>query len=159
MSLLSARFAVPHDSTDCTGYSIVCEGVRFGLITDCGHITDEVKRCIAQSQYLVLEANYEPEKLAQGAYPRHLKERICGPKGHLSNNECAQALVDNASPALRHVWLCHLSDENNHPELARLTVETILRSHGIIPGKDFQLDVLKRKSPSGIYELKAEKEE
>lgn len=152
-------FAVPHDSTDCTGYSIVCEGVRFGLITDCGHITDEVKQCIAQSQYLVLEANYEPEKLAQGAYPRHLKERICGPKGHLSNNECAQALVENASPALRHVWLCHLSDENNHPELARLTVETILRSHGIIPGKDFQLDVLKRKSPSGIYELKAEKEE
>ena len=106
-----------------------------------------------------MEANYEPEKLAQGAYPRHLKERICGPKGHLSNNECAQALVENASPALRHVWLCHLSDENNHPELARLTVETILRSHGIIPGKDFQLDVLKRKSPSGIYELKAEKEE
>jgi len=54
---------------------------------------------------------------------------------------------------LRHVWLCHLSEENNHPELARKTVETILRSYGIIPGKDIQLEVLKRKIPSEVYEL------
>lgn len=149
-------FAVPHDSTDCVGYHIICEGIHFGLITDCGHITDEVKQCIAQSNYLVLEANHEPEKLRQGAYPRHLKVRISGPNGHLSNEECANALVECATPKLRHVWLCHLSDENNHPELARITVETILREHGITPGKDFLLDVLKRKSPSEIYELSDE---
>lgn len=151
-----SSFAVPHDSTDCAGYFIVCEGVCFGLVTDCGHITEDIKRCITQSNYLVLEANYEPEKLESGTYPRYLKDRISGPNGHLSNNECALALVENASPCLRHVWLCHLSNENNHPELARLTIETILRSHGIIPGKDFQLDVLKRKSPSHIYELSHE---
>ena len=57
------------------------------------------------------------------------------------------------SEDLRHVWLCHLSEENNHPELARKTVETIFRSYGIIAGKDFELEVLKRTVPSGIYEL------
>ena len=76
-----------------------------------------------------------------------------GTGGHLSNTECGKALAENASPALRHVWLCHLSEENNHPELARKTVEQVLRSYGIAPGKDFQLDVLKRKTPTGIFEL------
>ena len=45
-------------------------------------------------------------------------------------------------------------EENNHPELAKKTVEQTLRSYGIVPGKDFQLEVLKRKSPTGVYELK-----
>ena len=146
-------FTVPHDSTDCVGYSIICEGICFSLITDCGHITSEIHQFIGKSNYLVIEANHELEKLLHGTYPRHLKERISGPNGHLSNTECAQSLVESASPKLHHVWLCHLSDENNHPELARITVDTILRNHGIIPGKDFIVDVLKRKSPSEIYEL------
>jgi hypothetical protein len=51
------------------------------------------------------------------------------------------------------VWLCHLSEENNHPELARKTIEQVLKSYGIVPGKDFELDVLKRKTPSEIYKL------
>ena len=54
---------------------------------------------------------------------------------------------------LHRVWLCHLSEENNHPELARKTVETILRSYGIVPGKDFELEVLRRRMPTGVYEL------
>jgi len=54
---------------------------------------------------------------------------------------------------LQHIWLCHLSEENNHPELARKTVETVLRSYGIIIGKTLQLDVLKRTMPTGIFEL------
>jgi hypothetical protein len=57
------------------------------------------------------------------------------------------------SEGLRHVWLCHLSEENNHPELARKTVEAILRSYGIVPGKDVELEVLRRQMPSGVYEL------
>ena len=60
------------------------------------------------------------------------------------------------SENLKHVWLCHLSEENNHPELARKTVETVLRSYGIVAGKDFQLEVLKRKTPTGAFELNEE---
>ena len=51
------------------------------------------------------------------------------------------------------MWLCHLSEENNHPELARKPMETVCRSFGILPGKDFKMDILKRKTPSEMYEL------
>ena len=64
-----------------------------------------------------------------------------------------KAIANNMREHLRHVWLCHLSEENNHPELARKTVEAVLRSFGIIVGKDLQLDVLKRTMPTGIFEL------
>ena len=71
----------------------------------------------------------------------------------MSNHETAKILTDYMTENLRHVWLCHLSEENNHPELARKTVDSHLRSFGIIAGKDFELEVLKRRVPSIIYEL------
>ena len=146
-------FGVPHDSTDNVGYFVECEGVTFCLITDVGHITEEMHDFIGRSNYLVIEANHSEEMLLQGHYPQYLKDRILGPNGHLSNVACGEALADYASPGLRHVWLCHLSEENNHPELARKTVEQILRSKGIVVGKDFELEVLRRKTPSEIYKL------
>ena len=105
------------------------------------------------ANYLVLESNHDKEMLLSGPYPAYLKGRISGPTGHLSNTEAAELLAGSSSPALRHVWLCHLSEENNHPELARKTADAILRSYGIVPGVDFQLDVLRRKVPSDIYTL------
>ena len=112
-----------------------------------------MKLYINDANYLVIEANHDEEMLKSGPYPQYLKDRVHSARGHLSNKDCALALAENATPELRHVWLCHLSEENNHPELARKTVEMILQSYGIVPGKDFQLDVLKRKVPSEIYEL------
>lgn len=76
-----------------------------------------------------------------------------GTQGHLSNKKCGEALVENATDNLRQVWLCHLSEENNHPELARKTIEAILRGSGIVAGKDFKLEVLKRKTPTGLFNL------
>ena len=60
---------------------------------------------------------------------------------------------EEVTPALRRVWLCHLSEENNHPELARKTHETVLREYGLIAGVDFQLDVLRRKQASELMIL------
>ncbi len=146
-------FNVPHDSTDCVGYCIEHKGVTFVLVTDCGQVTEEIQSYISKANYLVLEANHEPEKLMAGPYPAHLKERILGATGHLSNEDCGKALVVAATPALNYVWLCHLSDENNHPELARKTIEAILRANGIVPNVDFALDILKRKIPSEVQHL------
>jgi len=146
-------FNVPHDSSDNVGYRIECNGVVFCIMTDVGCLTDEMKEMISDANYLVLEANYDKEMLNAGPYPKHLKDRIVSEGGHLSNEECGQALAENATGKLRHVWLCHLSEENNHPELARKTVEQILRSYGIVAGKDFELDVLKRTTPTGIFLL------
>ena len=146
-------FGVPHDSTDNVGYEIECQGVTFCIVTDVGEITDEIKPHISHADYLVIEANHDEEMLNGGPYPEHLKRRIQSVKGHLSNRNCGIALAENMGENLKHVWLCHLSEENNHPELARKTIESVLRSYGIIAGKDFQLEVLKRKTPTGVFEL------
>lgn len=146
-------FPVPHDSSDNLGYRIIYRDTVFCIITDAGKVTDEMKQHISQAHYLVIESNYELEKLQSGPYPQYLKDRITSGFGHLSNVQCGEAIAENASPRLKHVWLAHLSEENNHPELARKTVESVLRSYGIVAGKDFTLDVLKRKTPSEIVTL------
>ena len=150
---LVTPFEVPHDSSDNVGYMIEAEGVVFCIITDAGCVTDEMKPFISKANYLVIEANHDEEMVNNGPYPQFLKERILSHTGHLSNRSCGLALVENVTEQLRYVWLCHLSEENNHPELARKTVETVLRDYGIIVGVDFKMDVLKRTVPTGIYEL------
>lgn len=146
-------FEVPHDSSDNVGYTIQKEGIKFCLITDIGHITSIVAEQVKEASYLVLEANHDEDMLMMGPYPDYLKNRIKGNKGHLCNKDAAMLLAENISEKLRHVWLCHLSEENNHPELARKTIDTILRNYGIIVGKDFRLDLLKRNIPSVLYKL------
>ena len=146
-------FSVPHDASDNVGYMIEACGVTFCLMTDIGSVTDEMKEYIGKAQYLVIEANHDVEMLMQGPYPQHLKVRIQSETGHLDNTSCGEAIAQNMQEHLRQVWLCHLSEENNHPELARKTVESVLRSYGIVAGKDLQIDVLKRTMPTGIFEL------
>jgi phosphoribosyl 1,2-cyclic phosphodiesterase len=109
---------------------------------------------IGRANHLVIEANHDVEMLAHGPYPQYLKERIMSDNGHLNNTACGNAIVENMTEKLKNVWLCHLSEENNHPELARKTVETILRSHGVIPGVDLHLEVLRRTLPTGVFDLK-----
>lgn len=146
-------FDVPHDSSDCVGYAVEADGARFCLVTDAGHVTETIREQVGQANYLVLESNHDTDMLMMGPYSAYLKKRIASDRGHLSNEQAAHLLAEHATPQLRHVWLCHISEENNHPELARKTVESVLRQHGIIPGVDFELEVLKRKSPSEIYSL------
>ena len=150
---LVTPFAVPHDSSDNVGYMIEAEGVTFVIITDAGSVTDEMKGFITKANYLVIEANHDEEMVVNGPYPQFLKGRILSATGHLSNRSCGLALVENMTEQLRYVWLCHLSEENNHPELARKTVESLLRDYGIIVGVDLKMEVLKRTTPTGIYEL------
>lgn len=146
-------FPIPHDSTENVGYEICCGGKKFTIMTDVGMPTDTIKKYIGKANYLVLEANYDEEMLKDGPYPQILKDRITSGTGHLSNSQCANLLLENLHPELSNVWLCHLSEENNHPELAKKTVEYHLRTFGIIAGKDFELEVLKRQTPSGPWEL------
>ena len=146
-------FPVPHDASENVGYEIEVENAVFVIITDAGCTTEEMKTHIENADYLVIEANHDVEMLQSGPYPQYLKTRILSRNGHLSNSDCGKAIAENMTERLKQVWLCHLSEENNHPELARKTVEATLRSYGIIPGKDLELEVLKRKLPSGVYEL------
>lgn len=147
-------FAVPHDSSANCGYFIEFQsGANFCIITDAGCFTDEMNRFIPQTNYLVVEANYDDTMLESGSYPPYLKRRIRSERGHMDNAETARILATHLTEKTRRIWLCHLSEENNHPELARKTVETALANAGFQVGTKLSLEVLKRKVPSSFYEL------
>lgn len=147
-------FHVPHDSMDNVGYRICCSGMTFVLMTDMGHVTDDMKAMVSEADYLVIEANHDEQMLHDGPYADYLKQRITCGTGHLNNVLCGQTIAECMTPRLKHVWLCHLSEENNTPQCAYDTVAGVLRDKGISVGTDLLLDVLNRKSPTGPYELK-----
>jgi len=146
-------FEIPHDSTDSVGYFIEYGEQKFMIATDVGHITDTARKYMSKANMLILEANYDEEMLKSGPYPPFLKERVSSPTGHLSNHDAAEFLATNYSPQLKHVWLCHLSRENNHPELVYKTVDIRLFREGIRVGKDIFIYVLKRTTPSELFEF------
>jgi phosphoribosyl 1,2-cyclic phosphodiesterase len=146
-------FDVPHDASDCVGYLVQYKHHKYVLATDIGHINETVGQYIRIANHLVIEANYDHEMLVNGNYPRFLKERIMNKNGHLCNSETAEFLAANFDLHLRNIWLCHLSKENNHPELAYKTVEMAMGQYGIRIGKDVNLIALKRTTPSELYLL------
>ena len=145
------KSAAPHDGTDNVGYCIEIDGKVFSFLTDLGEITPTAAHYISKAHYLILEANYDEEMLKMGPYPQYLKERIASKTGHMSNSDTAEFLAENITEHLRYIWLCHLSKDNNHPELAYKTVEWKLKNKGILVGKDVQLLALKRNTPSELY--------
>lgn len=146
-------FEVPHDGIDNVGYFIEVDGKAFAFLTDLGEITPVASGYIDKANYLILEANYDEEMLRMGPYPAYLKERIMSRTGHMSNADTAAFLAKHFTSRLRYIWLCHLSRENNHPELAYKTVELKLRERGVEVGRDVQLCALKRTTPSELYEF------
>lgn len=116
-------FEVPHDASVTFGYELeLSDGggvTRCAVITDCGRVLPDAQEVMTDVDALILESNYDPEMLRLGPYPPDLQARIRGGCGHLSNIECAEALRSLGSPKrLRSVFLCHLSEHNNTPELA-----------------------------------------
>lgn len=137
-------FTVPHDSTENIGYFITCGRTSLCLMTDIGRYTDEMRDYIGKADYLIVEANYDPEMLLSGPYPAYLKARIASGNGHASNMETAEVLRHCLSSSAKHVWLCHLSAENNTPQkvLAEMADITVC-----------PVEVLPRTVPSGLIQL------
>ncbi|MEG1615509.1 MAG: MBL fold metallo-hydrolase [Bacteroidales bacterium] len=146
-------FEVPHDGTDNVGFFIELGDIKFGFATDLGHITPTVINYMSRANYLILEANYDVEMLQHGSYPYHLKQRVQGYNGHLSNKECADFIAENYHENMKYVFLCHLSRDNNHPELAFKTIEYRLLQQDIRIGRDLELIPLKRNHPSEVYKF------
>lgn len=146
-------FEVPHDSNDNVGYFFEFGSHKLTLATDIGSITDEVAYYATQANHLIIESNYDEEMLRKGRYPHHLKQRITCGTGHLSNRQTAEFLANNCSGHLRNIRLCHLSGENNRPDLAYRTVAEQLTLKGIRVGQDVSLQVFERNVLSGEIKL------
>ena len=122
-------FAVPHDASCTFGYALLLDGHRFVIMTDIGRMVPQALAFARQADTVVIESNYDLEMLRHGPYPKVLQDRICGGHGHLSNAECAEAIRDFLHPGLRNIFLCHLSEHNNTPELAYQTSSGILQEY------------------------------
>jgi phosphoribosyl 1,2-cyclic phosphodiesterase len=119
-------FPVAHDAQAPVGFTISDSSGKVGIATDLGIATRLVAEELCRCQTLVLESNHDEEMLRDGPYPWPLKQRIKGNHGHLSNHDSAGLLETLCWEGLENVFLAHLSETNNHPELARKAAEQAL---------------------------------
>lgn len=124
-------FDVSHDGSDNSGFFIRHGEHTMAVATDLGHISDRVDYYMRQARQIVIESNYDAAMLAAGPYPMHLKARIAADNGHMDNAATARFLAEIASPLLSHIFLCHLSQDNNTPELALEAARNALLQAGI----------------------------
>jgi phosphoribosyl 1,2-cyclic phosphodiesterase len=117
-SLSVTAFSKFHDAADPHSFLISSEGVNIGVFTDIGKVCKEVIHFFKQCHAAYLETNYDVEMLETGSYPLHLKKRITGGRGHLSNHQALELFKLHRPPYMTHVFLSHLSHENNNPETA-----------------------------------------
>ena len=143
-------FSTPHDAQHAVGYSFFAEGAKCTVMTDIGYIDERLLSHAADSDLLLIEANHDVDMLLAGAYPYPLKKRILSRSGHLCNEDCAKALITLSERGVKNVILGHLSDKNNTPELARVTVESLLRAAGVT---SMQIAVALRDAPLGLFRI------
>ena len=117
-------FTVPHDAREPAQFVFTDGALRLALLTDAGHVTAHMAARVDGVDGMLLECNHDPAMLATGPYPPALKRRVGGGYGHLPNHESERllALIDRSR--LQHVVGMHLSERNNHPDLARRALAT-----------------------------------
>jgi phosphoribosyl 1,2-cyclic phosphodiesterase len=147
-------FKTPHDAAESVGYSFLSDGRKVSIATDIGHVSDNVFNNIKNSDLVLLESNHDVEMLKFGPYPYILKRRILSDIGHLSNEDAGKAIVRLSKDRYMTVVLGHLSQQNNYPELAYMTVLSILEENNIKIDCDIKLDIAGRDSVSKFIEIK-----
>jgi phosphoribosyl 1,2-cyclic phosphodiesterase len=121
-----APFTIPHDAADPVGFSFLAEGVKIGLVTDLGYMPASVADNIRGCDGLMIESNHDVEMLRGGPYPWVVKQRVMSRVGHLSNEALAQFFAGDYDGGAAFLVLAHLSEQNNHPDLARRAAERAL---------------------------------
>ena len=119
-------FSKSHDAGEPVGYSIRSKGKTISVMTDLGFGCGNCCESLKESDLVILETNHDVGMLKNSSYPNFLKKRIAGKKGHLSNYDAALMVLEHGKSNLQHVLLSHLSLNNNLPELALKTFNSIV---------------------------------
>jgi phosphoribosyl 1,2-cyclic phosphodiesterase len=135
-------FSKSHDAVDPYSFTISGNSVKIAVITDIGMACNNVIEHFRQSHAAYLEANYDDELLESGAYPVYLKRRISSDKGHLSNHQALKLFLEHKPEFMSHLFLSHLSQDNNSPQL----VQQIFNKHAggtkiIVASRHYETDV------------------
>lgn len=121
-------FSIPHDAADPVGFTFRANGTKVAIVTDLGYLPELVKHHLRDADCLILESNHDLEMLKVGPYPWHVKQRVMSRTGHLSNLSVSEYLADpeGFDSAARYLVLAHLSENNNNPDVARISAEEAL---------------------------------
>lgn len=118
-------FPKKHDAKDPHSFTVTCDGITVGILTDIGSACEHVIHNFSQCHAAFLEANYDEVMLEEGRYPQFLKNRIRGDEGHLSNMQALELFTTHKFSGMSHLLLSHLSQDNNSSEL----VQELFRKH------------------------------
>jgi len=148
-------FDIPHDARQPVGYSFSAEGFKMAMATDVGEPSETVVESLSGSDVILIESNHDVDMLVRGKYPQFLKKRILGKNGHLSNVNAGLLICEVFSDRLKHIFLGHLSEENNRPLIAFDTVTRILSANEVRTNCEggVRLSVAERSSASVLVEL------
>ena len=146
-SLEIIAFPKCHDAHDPQSFIIRQDDVCVGVLTDIGEACDHVIKHFQCCNAIFLEANYDTDMLMNGRYPYHLKRRIAGRFGHLSNQQALELFLEHRPPFLSHLFLSHLSKENNDPEL----VYNLFQAHA----QEVEIVVTSREAEIPVYRIHA----
>jgi len=124
-------FTKCHDAADPVGLVLSRNGIRIGVITDLGKSTRLVEDRLKGCQALIVEFNHDPDLLDNGPYPLYLKQRIKGNDGHLSNEQAGELIRAVSHNKLKKIVLAHVSEKNNHPDIAYRQATAVLRNCGL----------------------------
>lgn len=127
-------FDVDHDGSDNAGFFLQRGDLKLAVATDLGVVGERADHYMRLAGHIVIESNYDCEMLMRGSYPEYLKARIMARNGHLDNVDTAAYVASIYTPALKHVLLCHLSEDNNTPQIARAAVAGALEAMGVMVG-------------------------
>lgn len=140
-------FRISHDTADPVGFVVSDGSASLCCCTDTGRITSLIRHTARRCQALILEANYDPQLLADGPYPLPVKQRVRSSQGHLANGDAARFLAELADSSLRQVVLAHLSSTCNLPELALSRIQQEISP--LSPA--FSLDIALQEQPTRLF--------
>ncbi len=144
-------FTIPHDAVDPVAFCFSANGIRVGVCTDLGYMPDSVKVHLRGCHCLVLESNHDLDMLKVGPYPWAVKQRVMSRTGHLSNHAVSEFLLQDYDGQAHVLVLAHLSEENNHPEIARLSAAMALESRRGRRSDQTRLVVSSQRSPTELF--------
>lgn len=150
--ILVCPFKLPHDSIVCYGYSFVCGDKKISFATDLGFMPESVLDKIERSNLVYIESNHDKKMLLGCAkYPYITKQRILGEHGHLSNEQCSQAIVKLAMKGTKYFVLSHLSENTNTVELAYVANAKALENAGFVLEKNVFLRYSRQDRPGNNF--------
>ncbi|MBP3458738.1 MAG: MBL fold metallo-hydrolase [Lachnospiraceae bacterium] len=145
---------ISHDAAQPVAYRFFKGDKKIAVATDLGMITEENEEKLKGMDAILLEANHDVNMLQVGPYPYYLKQRILGNRGHLSNENAGRLLSRIVHDDLKHIFLGHLSKENNMPALAYEAVRLeITMGDNPYEASDFSIDIAKRSEPSRVVNI------